>query len=59
MNKNFDCVGFKREMQTRVQKEIKGMTGNQMNEYLQKKINAGPFRELWNGIQSVSNKKSA
>jgi hypothetical protein len=44
--KSFDCLDFKDQAQTRINRETKGMTWDKEVEYLRRKALNGPFAEL-------------
>jgi hypothetical protein len=54
VEKEFDCVAFKRQAQSRIYKETKGLTLKDQAEYFRKKANSGPLGKWWKRLPSVS-----
>jgi hypothetical protein len=49
--KSFDCVEFKRQAQTEIYEEIKGLTPEEEIDYFRREVAAGPFGKLWKSLQ--------
>lgn len=41
--KNFDCIKFKRQVQTKIYEEIKNMTVKEQIAYFQEQVELGPL----------------
>lgn len=54
--KNFDCIEMKRDAQTRIYEEIKGMSHQEQIAYFQKAVRSSRFREWWERTDSFSKK---
>jgi len=46
-DKKFDCVAFKDEAQAAVYEETKGLSRAELTEYFRRRVEEGPFSELW------------
>lgn len=53
-NKNvpFKCLDFKDEVQSEIYAQTKGMTRARLNRYFEKRVESGPFADLWSQIPS-------
>ena len=45
--KRFDCVEMKRRIQMRIFEETKGMSAEEIVAYFHKRVQEGPFADLW------------
>ena len=45
--KQFDCVEMKRKLQERIYKETRGMTPEELSAYFHRRVEEGPFADLW------------
>ena len=50
VDKDFDCVEFKRKAQSRIYAQIKGLSPREEIEYFRKAADEGPFAEWWKGV---------
>jgi hypothetical protein len=48
--KDFDCIAFKRAAQKKIYEQIKGMTPAEEIVWFRKKVENGPYSELWKRI---------
>ena len=51
---DFDCVAFKREAQSKVYEETKGLSLKEQVAYFRKKAGSGPLGKWWKRLPSVS-----
>jgi hypothetical protein len=45
--KKFDCIAFKRQVQSEMYEETRGMNTEEYLEYLRRRVEEGPFAEWW------------
>ncbi|MDP2984039.1 MAG: hypothetical protein Q8O92_12010 [Candidatus Latescibacter sp.] len=45
--KEFDCIAMKRELQRKYYKETRGMSPEELIVHIRRKVETGPFGELW------------
>jgi hypothetical protein len=45
--KRFDCVEMKRRIQEKIYEETKDMTRDELVAYFHRRVQEGPFAELW------------
>jgi len=45
--KAFDCVVMKRRIQEKICEETKNMTREELVAYFHRRVNEGPFAQLW------------
>jgi len=45
--KKFDCVEMKRRIQEKIYEETKNMTREELVAYFHRRVQEGPFAELW------------
>ena len=45
--KRFDCVEMKRRIQEKIYEETKDMTRDELVAYFHRRVQDGPFAELW------------
>jgi len=45
--KKFDCIAMKRELQQKFYEETRGMSPEELIEHIHRKVETGPFGELW------------
>ena len=50
--KKFDCVKMKKEIQSQIYEEMKGMSEEEKSEYFKKAKMSGPLTKFWKSIQS-------
>jgi len=57
-NKNeserFTCLDFKDTVQSEIYEQTKGMTRARLRQYFEKRVESGPFADLWKRIPSRS-----
>jgi len=51
IEKEFDCLAFKREAQLKIYEKIKDMTTAEQAAYFQQAVESGPFAELWKSFR--------
>ena len=56
--KEFDCVAMKHAAQRRIARETKGMTPEQLREYLNNRVEKGPFARLWSRLSQPAGKST-
>jgi hypothetical protein len=44
---NFDCIAFKRRVQAEIYEEIKDLSPEEEIAYFRRRVETGPFAELW------------
>ena len=49
----FDCMAFKREVQSKIYEEIKDLSADEELAYFRRRVEAGPFAKLWRSIRSA------
>lgn len=47
MNKEFDCIDMKREIQSQIYEETKDMSPQQLIEYFRNAVRSSKFRDWW------------
>lgn len=52
--KEFDCVAFKREAQSKVYEETKDLSVKEQLVYFRKKAQSGALGKWWRGLPSAS-----
>ena len=52
--KGFDCIAFKRQAQTEIYEEIKGLSPEEEIEYFRRQVAAGPFGKLSKALEARS-----
>jgi hypothetical protein len=50
IEKEFDCLAYKREAQLQIYEKIKDMTTEEV-AYFQQAVESGPFAELWKSLR--------
>ena len=45
--KTFDCIAFKRQVQSEIYEETRGMSTEEFLEYLRREVEEGPFADWW------------
>ncbi len=53
--KEFDCVEFKRQAQSRIYERIKDLSPEEEIEYFRKAADQGPLAESWRAIKGRAN----
>ena len=53
-DERFNCLDFKESVQSEIYEQTKGMTRDRLSQYFEKRVESGPFAELWNQIQTRS-----
>ena len=48
----FDCIAFKERVQSRIYEEIKDLSHDEEIAYFRRRVEKGPFAELWRRIPS-------
>ncbi len=48
--KDFDCIAFKRAAQEKIYEQIHGMTPVEEIAWFRRKVESGPYGELWRRI---------
>jgi hypothetical protein len=51
IEKEFDCLAFKREAQLKIYEKIKDLTTAEQATYFQQAVESGPFAELWKSLR--------
>ena len=51
IEKEFDCLAFKREAQLKIYEKIKDLTAAEEVAYFQQAVESGPFAELWKSLR--------
>jgi len=51
IEKEFDCLAYKREAQLKIYEKIKDMTTKEEVAYFQQAVESGPFAELWKSLR--------
>jgi hypothetical protein len=51
IEKEFDCMAYKREAQLKIYEKIKDMTTAEQATYFQQAVESGPFAELWKSLR--------
>ena len=54
--KDFDCIAFKRSAQEKIYAQIQGMTPAEEVAWFRRKVDSGPYRELWRHIANRDQK---
>jgi hypothetical protein len=54
IEKTFDCVEFKRRVQSEIYDDIKGMTFEQEQAYFERRASTGKLGEWWKRIKAAS-----
>lgn len=52
----FDCLEHKWKVQAEIYEEIKNLTPDEEIEYFRRKVENGPFAELWRNLRQYSDK---
>jgi len=52
MEKDFDCIAFKRQSQAKIYEEIKNLTPQKEIDYFRNKVEKGPFAEWWKTLKN-------
>ena len=52
--REFDCIAFKRRVQSKVYEETKHLTLEDQVTYFRKKANSGPLGKWWKRLPSAS-----
>ena len=55
-NARFSCLDFKDKVQSEICEQTKGMTRARLNQYFEKRIEGGPFADLWKQIATRSSR---
>ena len=57
----FNCLDFKEKAQSAIYDQTKGMTRVRLSRYFEKRVESGPFAELWERIpmRSTLSKQSS
>lgn len=50
IEKEFDCLAFKRKAQLKIYEKIKDLTTAEQATYFQQAVESGPFAELWKSL---------
>ncbi len=58
-DKGFDCVAFKDAAQAAVYEETKDLSRAELTEYFRRRVEEGPFSELWRGASRVGSGREA
>jgi len=60
-NEPFDCLDFKENVQAEIYEQTKGMTRARSKRFFEKRVESGPFADLWKQIptRSASSRQSA
>ena len=58
IEKNFDCIEFKRRAQERIYEETKGMTREQEIQYFRRAVENGPFADLVKRLKAKENNRN-
>lgn len=56
--KKFDAVEMKRQAQTQLNEETKGMSPKETQEFYKHRAESGPLAKFWKSIQPKSSKKA-
>jgi hypothetical protein len=54
--KDFDCIAFKRAAQEKIYEQIQGMTPAEEMAWFRRKVEIGPYGELWRHIADKNRK---
>ncbi len=54
IRKKFDCVTYKRRVQSEIYEEIKGLSPQEEIEYFRKSAQAGPLGQWWKAVKRRS-----
>ncbi len=54
--KDFDCIAFKRAAQEKIYEQIQGMTPDEEIAWFRRKVESGPYGELWKRISARDKK---
>ncbi len=52
VNKEFDCIEFKRQAQARIYERIRDLSPEEEIEYFRKAADEGPLGEWWKSIRA-------
>ncbi len=53
--KKFDCLAFKRQVQTQIYEDIRGMTFDQEAAYFQRPAEQGKLGAWWKRVKAAGN----
>ena len=59
IEKAFDCVGFKHEVQQRIYEATKDMSHAELLAYLRESVERGPFAAWWHAVPPVGQAHTA
>lgn len=54
--KDFDCIAFKRVAQEKIYEQIQGMTPAEEIAWFKRKVENGPYADLWRRIRAKDQK---
>ena len=57
--KKFDCVEFKRHVQTEIYERIKRLDANQQIEFLRRRAETGPLGSWWKTLKEHNDAESS
>jgi hypothetical protein len=57
MKKTFDCIAFKRQVQSEIYETIKGMTAEERREYFRVEAESGSLGDWWKSVKLRSEGK--
>jgi len=50
-SESFDCIAFKRRVQTEIREQTKGMTPEEEMAYFHRRVADGPFGKWWGSLE--------
>lgn len=56
--KEFDCVEMKRRIQEKIYEETKGMSVEELVAYFRRRVEEGPFADLWKKPSRIRSSKA-
>ena len=54
--REFDCIALKDRVQSEIYEEIKDLTHDEEIAYFRRRVEQGPFAELWRSIRTASSR---
>ena len=53
----FDCMAFKRDVQSKIYGEIKDLSAREEIAYFRRSVETGPFARLWRSVASARTRR--